>query len=232
MAIDTSFGEVRKFEDFLVTQLSDLPEMDFEPNDSGADDVVSGGADGRFRLSLDGDGSNDRAALTFGALNWTAGSGYLKMEARVIISAITDYTLFVGFGDAIATGDQTIFDAASDTVTSGSQSDAIGIFWDGDQSTDQLWAVAQANSSITVDKGLGTDTAPVGTIPTTLGVYLSKDRKSAQFYVDGKEVYRIDSDSVLISAVDLVPTVSCLDQGSATNIDVDYLYGVKGRSAT
>lgn len=232
MATDTSFGEVRKFEDFLVTEIGDLPEIDVQYNDSGADVVAADAADGRYRLSLDGDNADDIAAVTFGDQNWTAGDGYLKMEARVIISAITDYSLFVGFGDTPASSDETAMEAPADVVTSGTQSDAIGILWDGDATTAQLWAVGQKADSVTVETGLGTDCAPVAATPITLGVYLSLDRKSAVFYVNGKEEHTINSDTTLITAVDLVPGVWAYDQATATNIDVDYIYAAKGRSAT
>ncbi len=227
---DTSFGEVRKFEDFNITAIADLPEIDTQT--ASANDVVSGGADGRLRMTFTTSDNDDVGAVTFGDVNWTAGTSYLKMEARIILSVTTDNKYFVGFGDTIATGDETTFSATTDTITLDTMTDAIGILWDGDQSTDQLWAVAGATNSVTVEKGLGSKHNPVATTPTTLGVYLSVDRKSAVFYVDGVEAYRIDSDSVLVAAVDLVPGVWAYEQGTAYNLDVDYLYGLKGRSAT
>ncbi|KKL92581.1 hypothetical protein LCGC14_1883220, partial [marine sediment metagenome] len=57
-------------------------------------------------------------------------------------------------------------------------------------------------------------------------------RKSAVFYVNGEEVHRIDSSSVLVGAVAMVPGVWVYDQGTATNHDVDYLYATKGRSTS
>jgi len=229
MATDTSFGEVRKFEDFLVTAVADLPEIDILANDGGTAEVTAG-ADGLMRITLDGDDADDVAACSFGVASWVAGDAYLKMEARIYLSAITDYKLFVGFGDSIASADETSFSATSDTVTIDTMTDAIGLLWDGDQTTDQLWAVAGATDVVTVNKGLGSTHNPAASTFTTLGVYLSKDRKSAQFYVDGSEVYRIDSNSVLVGAVGLVPGVWAYDQGTATSIDIDYIYGAKGRS--
>ena len=230
MAIDTSFGEARKFEDFLVTAIADLPEIDFADGDS-ATEVVGGAADGRVRLDLGTGNADELAGVSFGDVNWTAGDAYLKMEARIIISATTDNMYFVGFGDRIpSAADETVITAPSDVVTTGTQSDAIGILWDADATTAQLWAVGQKTDVITVEKGLGTSDVPVAAVPTTLGVYLSKDRKSAQFYKDGKEVHRIDSATTLVAAVDLLPGVWAYEQATAYLVDVDYLYGVKGRS--
>ena len=232
MARDTSFGEVRKFEDFLVTAIADLAEIDILSNDGGTAEVVADANDGRLRITLDGDNGDDVAAVTFGDPNWTAGQSSLKMEARIFIDDVTDYKLFIGFGDTIASGDETSFSATSDNVTMGAMSDAIGVAYDGDSTTAQLWAVAGAGDSVTVDKGLGTDTVPEAATPMTIGCWLSTDRKSAVFYVNGKEMYTINNSSVLVDASALVPGVWAYDQGTATNIDVDYIYASKGRSST
>ncbi len=52
------------------------------------------------------------------------------------------------------------------------------------------------------------------------------------FYVDGNEVYRIDSSTTLIAAVPLAPCVINYEQLIALDIDVDYLYARKGRAST
>lgn len=230
MATDTSFGEVRKFEDFLVTALVDIPEIDIQSAESSTE-IVSGAVDGRVQLAMGTGNSDESAAVAFN-LNWTAGDGYLKMEARIILSATTDNCYFVGFGDQIPSTEETIIFAPADVVTTGTQSDCIGILFDQDATTKNLWCVAQAGDSITLGKVQSSIYNPTASTPTTLGVYLSVDRKSAQFYVDGKEIYRIDNSSVLVDAVDLVPGVWAFEQATAFNLDVDYLYAAKGRSAT
>ena len=231
MAIDTSFGEVRKFEDFLVTAIADLPEIDIVTVTGGGGAVVAGGADGRYRLDIVATDDDDVGAVSFGAVNWTAGDE-LKMEARIFLSAVTDNKYFVGFSDSLASADETTFSATTDTVTIDTISDGIGICWDGDASTAQLWAVAGKTDAVTVNQGLGADYNPVAATATTIGCYLSADRKSARFYVDGKEVHKIDSSTTLVAAVDLVPGVWAYEQGTAFNLDVDYLYAKKGRSTT
>ena len=229
---DTSFGEVRKFEDFKVTAIADLPEIDIITVSSGSGAVVSGGADGRYRLDIANSDDDDKGGVSFGDVNWTAGDAYIKMEARIILSNLTDNRYFVGFGDTIVSADETMWDIPADVVAIGTQSDSIGIFFDNDATTKVLWAVAAATDSVTVGKALDPIHNPVAAIPTTIGCYLSLDRKSAVWYVDGVEVYRLDSDSVLVAAVDLVPCVIGYEQGTAFNIDVDYLYASKGRSTT
>lgn len=232
MATDTSFGEVRKFEDFLVTAIADLPEIDELDDGANTNAVVSSGADGRLRLNVDNGNDDDRWAVSFGALNWTAGTGSLKTEARIILNNVTDNTYFVGFSDNIATGDETIMTVPSDVVTTGTASDSIGFCWDGDATTAQLWAVAQNTDVVTASQGLGTDYNPVAATPITLGVHLSIDRKTAIWSVNGKEVYRLDNTTALVAAVALVPIVQAEAQATAFTLDVDYLYACKGRSVS
>lgn len=232
MAIDTSFGQVRKFEDFLVTAVADMPEIDVQVVGSKSTDIVAGAEDGRLRLGVDNGDDEDVGAVTFGDLNWTAGGEGMKMEARIFLSSIADNKFFIGFGDTIATGDETSFSATTDTVTIDTMSDAIGILWDDDATTDVLWAVAGKTDNVTANKALSSVYNPVATEAITLGVYISGDRKSAVWYVNNKEVYRLDSDTTLIAAVDLVPGVWVYAQGTAFDLDVDYLYGSKGRATS
>ena len=233
MATDTSFGEVRKFEDFLVTAIADLPEIDtIAVTDTGTTEIRANAADGRIEISTGTSDDDDKAGVGFN-LNWTAGDGSLKMEARIVLSALTDNRYFVGFGDSLPVTDETMWDAAADAITIGTQSDSIGIFFDQDATTKNLWCVAANTDTVTVEKSLGAVYNPVALTPTTLGCYLSLDRKSAVWYVDGVEVHRVDANSTaLVGAVDLVPCVMNYEQGTALDIDLDYLYATKGRSAT
>ena len=234
MAIDTSFGEVRKFEDFLVTGLAaDLTEIDLLVSAGGTTEIVAAAADGRISIVNDAGNDGEIGGISFGDLNWLAGSGYLKMEARIFIDDITSYDIFVGFGDKIVSGDETIFTISGDVESSGTQSDAIGFFYNVDATTDVWRCMAQATDVITSRKELVSRYNVVADEAMTLGVYLSLDRKSAVWYVNGEEVYRIDANSTaLVAAVGLVPIIQMVDQSTATTCQVDYLYGAKGRSTT
>ena len=182
--------------------------------------------------------SNDDepSALSFGALNYTAGEGPLYMEARFLLSAITDNKYFVGFGDTIASSAESSFSATTDTVTIDTMADAIGFLFDQDATTQNLWCVAGKTDAVTVNKSLAAKYNPVAATFIVLGVLLSADRKSAVWMVNGEEVYRVDGDrstsATLIAAVALVPGVWGYEQATAFNMDVDYLYGEIGRSAT
>ncbi|KKL15154.1 hypothetical protein LCGC14_2508460, partial [marine sediment metagenome] len=113
MAIDTMFGQVRQFEDFLVTAIADKPEIDVQTSSSTD---VTADADGRLRITDGGGNDEDVGAVSFN-LNWIAGESDLYMEARCFLSNLTDNKYFVGFTDGIASEDETTFSATSDTVT-------------------------------------------------------------------------------------------------------------------
>lgn len=233
MASDTSFGQVRKFEDFLVTAIADLPEIDINTvAATGVTEVVAGAEDGRLRLGVDTSNDDDRAAVSFGDANWTAGATDLKMEARFFLSAITDNKYFVGFGDTIASADETIFSATTDTVTIDTMNDAIGILFDQDATTKVLWCVAGKTDAVTVEKALASKYNPAASVAVTLGVWLSADRKAARWYVNEEEVYQVTGTTTLVAAVDLVPIVCAFEQATAFNMDVDYLFATKGRATT
>ncbi|MDO8673046.1 MAG: hypothetical protein Q7O66_16685 [Dehalococcoidia bacterium] len=233
MAIDTSFGYVSKFEDFQVTAIADLPEIDtLAVGATAVTEIKALGIDGRLNVGVDTSNDDDNAGVSFGLLNWRSGANDLKMEARIFIDSITDNKFFVGFGDSLASADETSFSATTDTVTIDTMSDGIGILFDNDATTKVLWCVAGKTDAVTVNKALGAKYNPVAATALTLGCYLSADRRSACFYVNGEEVYRIDSSTTLVAATDLVPMVQNFEQGTANIISVDYLYGKKGRSTT
>jgi len=231
MPTDTSFGEVRFFEDFLGTAVADIPNISVLADGAGTTECVAGAADGRLSLVSGGAGGGEIGSMTTLGLNWTAGGGWLKMEMRIAVDDITDYTVHVGFGNEIATGDDTAFTISGDVESSGTLADTIGFYRDGDATTAVWRCMAQNTSVITVQKELGVAHNPVAATFTTLGVYLSLDRKSAVWYIDGEEVHRVDANSsALIAAVDLVPGIWQLDEGTVTTIEVDYLYCAKGRN--
>ena len=232
MAIDTSYGMVRKFDDFLYTAIADAPELStVTVSDTGATEVRANAEDGRIEISTGTSNDNDQAGISFN-LNWIAGTESMYMEARIILSALTDNQYFVGWCDSLAETDETAFDNPADVLAIGTQSDAFGFLFCQDATTKTLFAVGAKTNAITVNSAISADFNPVASTFTTLGCSVSADRKTMIFYVDGNEVYRIDSPTTLIAAVALCPSVINYEQATALDIDVDYLYARKGRAST
>jgi len=224
------FGVFRQFEDFAVTAIADLPEVDFL-SATGVATEINPDADGRLRLDPAASNDDDITAVSFN-LNYVAGEGDLYMEARFFIDVITDNKFFVGFGDSLASTDESSFSASTDTVTIDTMSNAIGILFDNDATTQNLWAVAGATDSVTVSTVLPSRLNPVATEAITLGVHLNADRTSAEFNVNGEVVHTVVGTTALVAAVALCPMVQAFEQGTAFNLDVDYLYARKPRSTS
>ena len=234
MALDTARGFTEHFEDFDVTAIADLPEIDIQAVTGDTIALVAGGDDGRIRLTAATSNDDDVGAITFGALNWKAGGGDLYASVRVELSSITDNKFFIGFGDSVASADETSFDATADVVDILTMTDGIGLLFDNDATTKQFWAVAGKTDVATVGYGLGTASWSNIAITTmhTFGVWLSQDRRSARWYIDGKEVYALDSPTTLVGAVALVPGLWTYEQGTACAYDVDYIHARKARATT
>ena len=224
MPTDSIRSVIEKEEHFLVTAIADLPEIDTAAVTGETRAVVAAGKGGWLRHAIAASNDDEPGATSFGALNWRSGQGALYMEARICISDITDNKFFVGFGDTIASSAETSFSATTDTVTIATMSDAIGILFDNDATTKALWCVAGATDVVTVGQVLSTEFNPVAATPLVLGVWLSADRKSARWYVNGREVWHVDGTAVLVAAANLVPGVWDYEQGTAYNDDIDYIY--------
>jgi len=225
-----SKGKVVQFEDFLITAIADLPEIDINTvTDTGVTEVVSGGKNGRMRLSTGTSNDDDKAAIS-GNLNWTAGEGPLFFEAMFLLSNLTDNMFFVGFGDSLASTNESSFIATSDVVDIETMSDGFGILFDNDATTKNLWCVAAKTDQITVNKVLSSKYNPVAATFIKLGCYVSTDRTSMAFFINDEEVYRVDGTTTLIAAVALCWYVINFEQATACNMDVDYVYCEQGRS--
>ncbi len=152
MAKDTSLGMVEKFDDFFYTAIADAPELStVTVSDTGATEVRASGEDGRIEVSTGTSNDDDIGGIGFN-LNWTAGTEPMYMEARIVLSALTDNRYFVGWGDSLVESNETMFDNPADVLTIGTQSDAFGIFFDQDATTKNLFAVAAKTDAITVDQ--------------------------------------------------------------------------------
>lgn len=233
-ATDTPRGDYSKFEDFDVTAIADLPEIDIQAVTGETRAVVAAGENGQLRHAIATSDDDDVGATTFGALNYRlAHGGY--MEARFKLSSVTDTKFFIGFGDSIASADETSFSATTDAVTIDTMTDAIGLLIDGDATTAQFWCVAGNTDSVTLAAGQGTASFPKASTWYTARVEVGEGARQAKFTVFGPGgVKLVDYDAVLgptattpyvSTAATLVPGVWCYEQGTAFNLDLDYLEG-------
>lgn len=230
---DSVRGNTEKFEDFLVTAIGDLPEIDIVSATGVTTAIVAASGteaeDGWVELPVGSSNDDDVAAVSFGALNFFA-SVDIEMEARVRISATTDNKFFIGFGDSIASADETSFSRTAGTLTIDTMSDAIGFAFDQDDTTPQIVCAAGKADAVTLDAALGTTYNLTAGEPAVFKVYVAAGAKFAQFYINGKLVYTANVASALITTTaGLTPGVWHYEQATAADLEVDYLYSRKAR---
>ena len=219
-------------EDFCVTAIGDLPEVDIQSATGVSTAIVAASGteaeDGWVELPVAASDDDDVAALSGGALNVVCAQD-VDFKARVRWSSVTDIRSFIGLGDSIASADESSFDAASGTVTIGDMSDAVGFFIDGDDSTVQFRCVSANTDVVVINQALGATYNPVAGTPITFGMHITAGATSVVFSINGKTVYTYTGTAAVSAAADLTPIVQNFEQGTANDLEVDRLFCRKGR---
>lgn len=235
MPTDTNRGRKWKIEDFDVTAIGDLPEIDVQSATGVTTAILAAQHGGIVEIPMGTSDDDDVGAVTFGGLNYHVAESDLECEIRMRVETITDPKYFVGFGDSIASGDETSFSATTDTVTIDTMSDGAGFLFDNDATTKVIWCVAGATDVVTVGKALASSFNPSADEWVTYRVHIAKGGRSIVWSINGLEVHRVDrksDESVLIGATaTLVPGVWNYEQGTAADVEVDYIGGGLYRSA-
>lgn len=233
MATDTVHGFDEKFEDFNVTALADLPEIDTQSATGVTNAVVAAGKSGWMQIPIAASNDDDVGAISFGILSYQADTD-IMMSARVRLSAITDNKFFIGFGDSIASADETSFSVTTATTSIDTMSDAIGFVFDNDETTPVIHCVSGNTDAIVIDKALASSYNPVANTSYVFSVYLAAGATSAQFRINGKLVYTwvkgTGTSTAVSTSATLVPGVWCYEQASAFNMDIDYIHARQARA--
>jgi hypothetical protein len=219
---------VKYFTDFLGDALED-ELLAGVGSGTGNAVAISIGAYGRAEIktsSADAAIGANGSSLGLGALNWKANQGGLMMETRIQIDAITDVMVFIGFTDTLgSTVEAPIFRVAGDIDSDAT--DACGVLFDTDGTTDEWCHGGVAN---------GTDTVPAysGTAPTAATWHKVRVEVSAagavQGFIDDVAIGAPVAAAVT-ATVALVPQIFVANRGGAArNVLVDYLY-VQGNRA-
>ncbi len=221
MAIDAMKGKFKYFEDFLVTAIGDLPEIDVQSATGVTTAILANTHGGAVEIPMGTTDDDDVGAVTTN-LNYDVSVSDVECESRLRVETITDPKYFVGFCDTIASADETTFSATSDTVTIDTMSNAIGFLFDNDATTKNIWCVAGATDSVTVGQVLSSDFNPSADEWVTFRVFVAKGGQSAQWSINGKEVHRVYSTSQVVAATSVFCAgVWNYEQGTAADIEVD-----------
>ena len=241
MSIDTERGKICFFEDFIGKDVvADNPEwaVDTDP----AVEIVAAtngtGDGGVVRVTMDA-GQTNIGGIGFGQTQWNALDNYLYFEARVKLSALGTGAerVFVGLTDLQEdTLSEFPFTGATLTTTAvADPNDAIGFFWEGDM-TGACWFPASQNADTLIVHGslnMTTEQKANATITAaawhTLSFRVDSAGKAAEFYVDGKQVYRYSGSTAVVADVSLSPVFVATEGTTAINADIDYIYVEMGR---
>ena len=217
MATDTTRGEVCMFEDFLGDTFDTF--LWTANADGGGSANITEAAGGVFQLASDGtDGDIENL---FGAEIWIASNGGIVMESRVKMTTSIAQGVFIGMSDE-NDADEVPIDLDGGTLTT-TAADAVGFVYDS----------AEGGNWYAVGVKGGTDTAQTDCdVGPTLATYQTfvihiNPEGRAVFSIDGKQVAAMDS--CVTASVALCPAFAQLANGTAGNVQVDYVKVLGGR---
>jgi hypothetical protein len=196
-----------------------------EGTDSATSAAVVTTGLGGVLLMTTGDAGTGYAAdaeqLT-GPRAFSAEFGGLVFETRLKLSAITTCQVFLGFTDDATTLEIPIDSAASANTITTTATDAVGIFFDTDMTTDQWWAAGVANGTDATHFVLGS--APVADTYETFRIQVNS-AGAADFFRNGLKIGSTMSGAVTPTvALCPVVTVSKLSVTASMTMSVDYIY--------
>lgn len=217
---DTGFGVIRFFDDFLDDTLNTF--WTTVASDSGTAVIINEqhGGTVRFVGTTDGHIQN-----LFGPEMYRPDQGGpLIFECRVKMSSITT-GFAAGWTDDNDTDEMPI-DLDGGTLTT-TATDGVALVYDSGKGAN-WYGVAVKNGSDHGSAPLDLGVGPTAATYQTLRVVVDADGNNADFYVDGK--FRGTLSGACTTATVLhAPFAAQLANGTASNIDVDYIFLQAGR---
>ena len=152
------------------------------------------------------------------ALNWAANQGGLVFEAKLLMSAITNVVVFLGLTDQVAALEMP-FTQSGTTLTSNA-TNAVGVLFDTDSTTDDWWLVGVAADVDATKQDAAV--APVAATMETWRIEISATGV-ATFYRNGAVIGTAMTGAVTAS-VSLTPVIAAFSRGAASRtVDVDFI---------
>lgn len=158
------------------------------------------------------------------ALQWKANQSALPRklayEARLMLSAITNISLFCGFTDTLALEAAFESAASANNITSNA-TDACGFMFDTDMGTDNIWLCGVKGDTDAAHQDSGIAFAAA----TFLNLRVEIDANEiAVFFINGRQVGTAMT-GALSKTVALTPVVTAFSQGAASrDVTIDYLH--------
>ena len=224
MATDTSFGEVRFFDDFLGDTFSTF-DWTVTANDGGDAAVIVEHENGI--MEFNNDGTDGDIINMFGAEIWQPNvQGTVVFEARVkLVTSITQ-GLFIGLSDE-NDADEMPADLNGGTLTI-TAADCVGFLYDSEEGSN--WYIVSQKAS-----AAGTQTSCA--VGPTLATYQTfrivvETNGDCRFFIDGDEITEtnVARTAAVTTSVQYCPAVAQLASGTAADVHIDYVMVKAGRA--
>lgn len=229
-------GFFEYFEDFLVTAIGDLPEVDVQSATGVTTAILANQIGGVAEIPVVTSNDDDVAAISTN-LNWSVdANGYLIGEWRVKWdTSVADMFWFIGFGDSIASADETSFGASADVYDILTMSDGVGFVFDNDATTPRVVPVAGSTDALTYQSILSSRFTPVVNTYYVFRVEVGPGAVAIEYSIDGEVVARAaraagTTTPYARTSVSLAAGVWNYEQATANEIEVDYIFARKGRA--
>lgn len=200
---------------------------------SGTTTVTTGVVDGAYTITT-GASDNNSGAVVLG-LNYRASDNGIVMEAGVKLTSIADVGIFVGFTD-VASLEFPI--SISGTTITTNATDAVGLLFDTDATTDVWYAVGVKADVDTAAVAVSSAYTPVAATYQNIRVQVDTNGY-AYFFINGNQVamQNLNQGTGQTGLANAVTTTAlltpCVYVGTRTTAakvgTVDYMFAQKGR---
>ena len=228
-------GFAEYFEDFLVTAIGDLPEVDVQSATGVTTAILANQSGGVVEVPVATSNDDDVAAVSTN-LNWlTNANGYLIGEVRAKWdTSVADMFWFIGFGDSIASADETSFGATADVYDILTMSDGVGFVFDNDATTPAVVAVAGAANALSFQSAINTRFTPVVGTYYVFRIEVGPGAVAIEWSINGEVMARAaraagNTTAYVTVTAPLALGVWNYEQATANELEVDYLNVRKGR---
>ena len=233
---DSPMGGPRYFEHFLVTAIGDLPAVDVQSATGVTTAILANQAGGVVEIPVATSNDDDVAAVSTN-LNWLAdANGTLVGEVRAKWdTSVADMFWFIGFGDSIASADETSFGATGDVYDILTMTDGVGFVFDNDATTPRIVCVAGKTNALTYQGFANGSSAAAASFTPVLGTYytfrveVGPGARSITWSINGQQVASTTiAPTSSASYVDITAPLALgvwnYEQATANELEVDYLY--------
>lgn len=216
-------GMLELWEDFLTDNVTNLVETAV---DSGTQDILDKHG-GWWRQTLPA-GEADALSIA-GERAWEVDEGHpLIFETRLVVSAVTDFCVCVGFGDDVDSDSLAILIQDEAGSLTSNAADGFAFMVEGDQ--DATWQAVAVDTDVDETQVALTNGADVAAaIVQTLRLEANpNDSGTVKYFIDGELVST--QTGWFDSSIIYCPILSSDDRGTAATVDYDYLYVSAPRS--